>query len=160
MSFTGVEYKAHYQAFWGVLIDLIVEFLVLIIKSFDNQTGNWNPVSNDLIIKSFDIIIWQSVSILSENVYKTFTHKSNKTDSNHWVSPYDNHLLCTLSPTNLLPTVGYLRLRASCCFPAVVKTRSIPPPDPGQPWNCLHILTTSGYVHSFTWACPDRWPFQ
>ncbi len=26
-----------------------------------------------------------------------------------------------------------LFLRASCCFPAVVKTRSIPPPDPGQP---------------------------
>jgi hypothetical protein len=30
--------KAHYQAFWGVLIDLIVELLDLIIKSFDNQT--------------------------------------------------------------------------------------------------------------------------
>ena len=30
--------KAHYQAFWGVLIDLIVELLVLIIKPFDNQT--------------------------------------------------------------------------------------------------------------------------
>ena len=109
--------------------------------------------------------------MLCENVYKTFTHKSNKPDSSHWVSPYDNHLLCTLSPTNLLPTVGYFRflyvpsssvktplssqvgnlvfipafnvlssvlsivffLRASCCFPAAVKTRSIPPPDPGQP---------------------------
>jgi hypothetical protein len=30
--------KAHYQAFWGVLIDLIVELLGLIIKPFDNQT--------------------------------------------------------------------------------------------------------------------------
>ena len=39
-----------------------------------------------------------------------------------------------------------LFLRASCCFPAEKKTRSIPPPDAGQPWNCLHILTTSGYV--------------
>ncbi len=37
-------------------------------------------------------------------------------------------------------------LRASCCFPAEKKTRSIPSPDAGQPWNCLHILTTSGYV--------------
>ena len=37
-------------------------------------------------------------------------------------------------------------LRASCCFPAEKKTRSIPPPDAGQPWNCLYILTTSGYV--------------
>jgi hypothetical protein len=30
--------KAHYQAFFWVLIDLIVELLVLIIKPFDNQT--------------------------------------------------------------------------------------------------------------------------
>jgi hypothetical protein len=50
--------KAYYQAFFGVLIDLIVELLGLIIKPFDNQTENWNPVSNDLIIKSFDTIIW------------------------------------------------------------------------------------------------------
>ena len=35
-----------------------------------------------------------------------------------------------------------LLLRESCCFPAEKKTRSIPPPDAGQPWNCLHILTT------------------
>ncbi len=30
--------KAYYQAFFGVLIDLIVELLGLIIKPFDNQT--------------------------------------------------------------------------------------------------------------------------
>ena len=30
--------KAHYQAFFRVLIDLIVELLGLIIKPFDNQT--------------------------------------------------------------------------------------------------------------------------
>ncbi len=30
--------KAYYQAFFRVLIDLIVEFLGLIIKPFDNQT--------------------------------------------------------------------------------------------------------------------------
>jgi hypothetical protein len=41
--------KAYYQAFFWVLIDLIVELLGLIIKSFDNQTESWNPVSNDLI---------------------------------------------------------------------------------------------------------------
>ncbi len=29
----------------------------LILKSFDNQTESWNPVSNDLIIRSFDILI-------------------------------------------------------------------------------------------------------
>ena len=50
--------KDHYQAFFWVLIDLIVELLGLIIKPFDNQTESWNPVSNDLIIKSFDTIIW------------------------------------------------------------------------------------------------------
>ena len=153
-------------------------------------------------MKWFDYqVIWHYHLIISDsamcNVYKTFTHKSNKPDSSHWLTPYDNHLLCTLSPTNLLPTVGYFRflyvpsssvktplssqvgnlvfilafyvlcsvlsivlfLRASCCFPSAVKTRSIPPPDPGQPWNCLHILTTSGYVR-FTWACPGTFPFQ
>jgi hypothetical protein len=30
--------KAYYQAFFWVLIDLIVELLVLIIKPFDSQT--------------------------------------------------------------------------------------------------------------------------
>ena len=54
----SVLFKAYYQAFFWVLIDLIVELLGLIIKSFDNQTESWNPVSNDLIIKSFDTIIW------------------------------------------------------------------------------------------------------
>ncbi len=43
-----------------------------------------------------------------ENVYKTFTHKWNTPDSSHWVRSYDNHLLCTMSHTNLLPTVDYL----------------------------------------------------
>ncbi len=52
-----VTLKTYYQAFWGVLIELIVELLGLIIKPFDNQTESWNPVSNDLIIKSFDTII-------------------------------------------------------------------------------------------------------
>jgi hypothetical protein len=33
-----IRSKAHYQAFFWVLIDLIVELLGLIIKPFDNQT--------------------------------------------------------------------------------------------------------------------------
>jgi hypothetical protein len=49
--------KAYYQDFFWVLIDLVVELLGLIIKTFDNQTESRNPVSNDLIIKSFDTII-------------------------------------------------------------------------------------------------------
>ena len=89
------------------------------------------------------------------------TKQTKATDS----ARTDNHLLRTLSPTNLLPTVGYVRflyassssvkaplssqvanlvlipafnvfssvlsmvffLRASCCFPAEKKTRSIMP---------------------------------
>jgi hypothetical protein len=46
--------------------------------------------------------------------------------------------------SSVLSIVIFLR---GSCFPAAGKTRSIPSPDPGQPWNCLHILTTSGYVH-------------
>ena len=38
-------FKVHYQAFLGVLIDLIVENLGLIIKPLDNQTEIRNPVS-------------------------------------------------------------------------------------------------------------------
>jgi hypothetical protein len=56
--FSSLFTKVYYQAFFWVLIDLIVEILGLIIKSCDNQTESWNPVSNDLIIKSFDTIIW------------------------------------------------------------------------------------------------------
>jgi hypothetical protein len=37
-SIACVANKTHYQAFFWVLIDLIVELLVLIIKPFDNQT--------------------------------------------------------------------------------------------------------------------------
>jgi len=33
-----VSIKVHYQAFLGVLIDLIIELSVLMIKPFDNQT--------------------------------------------------------------------------------------------------------------------------
>ncbi len=57
------DIKTYYQAFFWVLIDLIVELLVLIIKPFDNQTESWNPVSNDLIIKSF----WHYHLIISES---------------------------------------------------------------------------------------------
>ena len=62
-SLTSMLTKTYYQAFWGVLIDFIVELLDLIIKSFDNQAESWNPVSNDLIIKSFNTIIWNSERI-------------------------------------------------------------------------------------------------
>ena len=68
--------KNTYEAFFGVLIDLIIGFLVWIIKSFDSQTKNWVWLSDPVIIKLFEI--------LDDNhdyfVYKTFTHKSNKPD--------------------------------------------------------------------------------
>ncbi len=71
-----VRIKEWYHAFWGVLIDLIIGFLGLIIKSFDNQTERWTWLSNPLIIKLFEM--------LDDNhdyfVYKRFTHKSNKSD--------------------------------------------------------------------------------
>ena len=41
----GLLFKAYYQAFFWVLIDLIVELLGLIIKTFDNQTERkWKNV--------------------------------------------------------------------------------------------------------------------
>ncbi len=50
-------FKAYYQAFFGVLIDLIIELLGLIIKPFDNQAESWYTSINDLIIQSLDTII-------------------------------------------------------------------------------------------------------
>ena len=38
MCYPRLPVKAYYQAFFRVLIDLIVELLGLIIKPFDNQT--------------------------------------------------------------------------------------------------------------------------
>jgi hypothetical protein len=58
-------------------------------------------------------------------------------------------------PGRVLSIVFFLR--TSYCFPDENKTHSIPTPDPGQPWNCLHILTTSGYVW-LTWVYLDRRP--
>ena len=49
------------------------------------------------------------------------------------------HITTSSSSTFLLPTSCHRRLLV---FPIYV----IPPPDPGKPWNCLHILTTLGYV--------------
>ena len=37
-QFNSGQFKTYYQAFFWVLIDLIVELLGLIIKPFDNQT--------------------------------------------------------------------------------------------------------------------------
>ncbi len=68
--------KEWYQAFFWVLIDLIIGFFGLIIKVFDHQTEIWAWLSSPLIIKLCEL--------LDDNhdyfVYKTFTHKSNKTD--------------------------------------------------------------------------------
>ncbi len=72
------------------------------MKPFDHQTESWNPVSNDLIIKSFDTIIWKSVIVLCENVYKTFTHKWNKPDSSH-AATESAHMTTTSSTPCLLP---------------------------------------------------------
>ncbi len=189
----GVWSKAWYQVFFWVLIDLIIGFLGLIIKEFDNQTENWAWLSSPLIIKLFEM--------LDDNhdyfVYKTFTHESKQVRLKPLSKPISQPPPSPPSSYQPSDTVDYLRflyvlsssvktplssqvgnfvlidafnvfsrvlsmvlfLRASCCFPVEKKTRSIPPQDAGQPWNCLHILTTSGYIW-LTWACPGRRPAQ
>jgi hypothetical protein len=64
--------KAWYQGFFGVLIYLIIVFLGLIIKAFDNQTEIWAWLSSPLIIKLFETLDDKHVYV----VYKTFTHKA------------------------------------------------------------------------------------
>ena len=109
-------------------------------------------IRHDLIIKSFDIIIWYLVIVLCENVYKTFNHKSNKPDWSRWVNPHDNHLLWTLSPTNLLPP------RSLLVFP-VTSSMSCSP----------HVFIVTEYdrssstpnasilVEKFLWNNPTFW---
>ena len=50
--------KVTYQVFFRVLIDLIVELLGLIIKPLIIRQRTEIQYPNDLIIKSFDTIIW------------------------------------------------------------------------------------------------------
>jgi hypothetical protein len=64
-----------------------------------------------------------------QNVYSLIKQRRLKS---HWVSPYDNHLPCTLSPTNLLPTVDYF------CF-LYVSSSSVKTPLSWQVRNLVFI---------------------
>jgi hypothetical protein len=62
--------RAHYQVLFWVLIDLIVEYLGLIIKPFDNQTemiGNAidSGMGLSITIDKFRVFINKTLSILS-----------------------------------------------------------------------------------------------
>ncbi len=72
-------------SFFGVLIDLIIGFLDLIMKDFDNQKQIFREL--DLIIKPFDNqFFWDIWSIIGLCRLQTFTHKSRNPDWSHWVS--------------------------------------------------------------------------
>jgi hypothetical protein len=82
------KFKVYHQDFFWVLIDLIVEILGLILKSFDNQTESWNPVSNDLIIRSFDKLIdnqreWHVITF-TERLLTNQTKQTQTTVSTDW----------------------------------------------------------------------------
>ncbi len=48
-------------------------------------------------------------------------------------------------------------LRASCCFLAAVKTRSIPPPDPGQPsYRPFYHIRYNEHSNELLWS-HNRW---
>jgi hypothetical protein len=133
---------------------------------------SWNPVSmiwisshsrhHHLIIS--DNTMWKRL----QNVYSLANQRNQTQTTVGWacVRPYDNHLLSTLSPTNLLPTVGYLcflyvpsssvKTPSSSRFASEVKTHSIPFPDPGQPWNCTVHDT---YRMLITQTCLSRFIF-
>ncbi len=65
-----------YQVFWGVLIDLIIGFLVLIIKTFDNQTEIWSWLSNPLIIKLFEMLM---IIMIISCTKRSLTNQTNQT---------------------------------------------------------------------------------
>ncbi len=68
------------SSFFWILIDLIIGFLDLIIKTFDNQTEIWTWLSSPLLIKPFEIPDENINDNHDYFVYKTFDHKSNKPD--------------------------------------------------------------------------------
>ena len=97
--------KEWYQAFFGVMIDLIIGFLGLMIKALDNQTEIWAWLSNPLIIKLFEM--------LDDNhdyfVYKTFTHKSKQTRLKPLSKPISQPPPSPPSSYQPPDTVDYLR---------------------------------------------------
>ena len=95
----------HRHKFWSLALCLEYYWCsILLMLNITDESSRSRPrvtfiIKYHLIIS--DSTMWKRL----QNVYS----QSNKSDQSHWVSPYDKHLLCTLSPTNLLPTVGYLR---------------------------------------------------
>jgi hypothetical protein len=154
-------HKGHCQIFFWVLINMIIELLGFIINSFDNQTENSNPVSmiwlsSHLTLPPLYPFSYQLYTSLLPTVgYLCFLYVS----SSWWrllrlSSQVDN--LVFIPDFNVISRVlsMVLFLRSSCCFPTEVKTRYIPPPDEGHPWNCLHILTP---WHQRTDSPPAIW---
>jgi hypothetical protein len=137
-----VRAPGRYQAFFWVLIDLIIGFLGLIIKAFDNQTEIWacRPISQPAPSPPSSYQPSDTVD------YLRFLYVSSSSVKTPLSSQVGNIVLIDVFNVYSRVLSIVLFLRASCCFPAEKKTRSIPSPDAGQPWNCLHILTTFGYV--------------
>jgi hypothetical protein len=174
--------SSFFLGYWLIWLCCIIGSLGLVIKAFDNHTESWAWLSSPLIIKLFEILDDDHDYF----VYKTFTHKCHNhrlrpLPPNNLLTLYIDYLRflyvsSSSVKTSLLSQVGnvvlidsfnvlsrvlsmVLFLRVSYCFPDEKKTRSIPTPDVEQPWNCLHILTTSGYVW-LTWTYPDRRPVK
>jgi hypothetical protein len=66
--------RVTYPAFWGVLLDLIMELLGLIIKPFDNQ-----PKISPLMIKLFEIFDYQSSLLIISFSKRLLTNQTRQT---------------------------------------------------------------------------------
>jgi hypothetical protein len=133
ISCVGTCCKVHYQAFFWVSIDLIIDLLELIINPFDNQTERWNPVQTEstesvhLTTTSFFLFSYQPPthrSLLALLVCVIIIGE----DSCH----HKSVIWYSFLPSMCFPVSGPCSffLKSSCCFPAEVKTHPIPTPDP------------------------------
>ncbi len=147
-----------FGGYWLIWLCCIIGFLVLIIKSFDNQTDilfrlqnvcsqikqdrlrplsktiSQPPSSPPSSYQPPDTVDYLRFLYVSSSLVKTSFVITSRQRRIYW---------CLQCDFQGLSMVHFLRV--SCCF--------------GHPWNCLHILTTSGYVW-LTWACPHRHPDQ
>jgi hypothetical protein len=126
------SYQGLLSSLWGVLIDLMVEFLVLIMKTFTKRlfTNQTNQTQD------------------TESVNMTTTSSLSSQVGNSVFIPVFNVI------SNVLSIVIFLRV--SSCFPDVVRTHSIPSQDPGQPSYHQFYHISNEHSNELLWS-HNRW---
>ncbi len=91
-NMTETRSKDTYQTFLWVLIDLIIGFLGLILKSFGNQTESWSWLWSPLIIRLFEILDWKSSHLIQGTFgWHDRVLKDSQPNSGKWIPDWTRH---------------------------------------------------------------------